>query len=123
VEFGNLALDRAQSPQVRQYAQKMISDHSTQAKMLIKVAEQHQITLPNELDAQHQALKQKLSALRGAPFDEAYAKAMASGHDDAVALFESASQAPQLPAQLKEFAAANLRTLKEHRDMADALAH
>ena len=46
---------------------------------------------------------------------------MAKGHDKAVALFEAASQAPQMPAQLKEFAAATLPTLKEHDEMAHAL--
>jgi putative membrane protein len=46
---------------------------------------------------------------------------MAKGHDKAVALFESASQASQMPAELKEFAAATLPTLKEHMEMAHQL--
>ena len=46
---------------------------------------------------------------------------MAKGHDKAVALFESASQAPQMTPDLKEFAAATLPTLKEHQDLAHSL--
>ena len=46
---------------------------------------------------------------------------MAKGHDQAVALFESASQAPQMTAQLKEFAAATLPTLKQHMELAHEL--
>jgi predicted outer membrane protein len=43
------------------------------------------------------------------------------GHDQAVALFEAASQAGQMPSGLKEFAAATLPTLKEHMEMAHEL--
>ena len=46
---------------------------------------------------------------------------MAKGHDKAVALFEAASQAAQLPSELKEFAAATLPTLKQHLEMAHEL--
>ena len=77
--------------------------------------------LPEALDAEHEALKQKLSGLHGAAFDREYSKAMAKGHDQAVALFEAASQAPQMPAELKEFAAATLPTLKEHGEMSRTL--
>ncbi|HET9445267.1 MAG TPA: DUF4142 domain-containing protein, partial [Steroidobacteraceae bacterium] len=68
-----------------------------------------------------QAVKQKLSGLEGDAFDREYAKEMAKGHDKAVALFEAASQAPQMPAELKEFAASTLPTLKEHDEMAHDL--
>lgn len=53
--------------------------------------------------------------------DREYAKAMAKGHDKAVALFESASQAPQMTSELREFAAATLPTLKLHMEMAREL--
>ena len=46
---------------------------------------------------------------------------MARGHDQAVALFEAAAQAGQMPAGLKEFAAATLPTLQEHMEMAHEL--
>jgi putative membrane protein len=88
---------------------------------LKKIAGAENLTLPQSLDAEHQALKEKLSDLKGEAFDREYAKAMAKGHDKAVALFETASQAAQLPAELKEFAAATLPTLKEHMEMAHDL--
>jgi predicted outer membrane protein len=46
---------------------------------------------------------------------------MAKGHDKAVALFESASQQPQMPEDLKQFAASTLPTLEQHKDMAHSL--
>jgi len=65
IELGRPALDRAQSPQVRQYAQKMIGEHSEQNEKLARVATQQHIALPSALAPEHQALKQKLSGLRG----------------------------------------------------------
>jgi putative membrane protein len=121
VELGQLAVQQSQDQAVRAYAQRMVKDHQAAAAKLEKIAGQESLRLPQSLDAEHQALKEKLSDLRGATFDREYAKAMAKGHDKAVALFESASQAPQLSSQLKEFAAATLPALKEHQEMAHAL--
>jgi putative membrane protein len=121
IELGQLALQQTQNPGVRNYAQRMVADHQAAAAKLTKIAGAEQLELPQALDAEHQALKDKLSGLRGAAFDREYVKAMAVGHDQAVALFEAASQAGQMPSGLKEFAAATLPTLKEHMEMAHEL--
>jgi putative membrane protein len=121
IELGELALRQTQDPGVRNYAQRMIEDHQAAAAKLTKIAGTEQLELPQALDAEHQALKEKLSELRGEAFDREYAKAMAKGHDKAVALFEAASQAAQLPSELREFAAATLPTLKQHMEMAHEL--
>jgi putative membrane protein len=121
IELGQLAAQKSQDDDVREYAQRMVKDHKAAAAKLEKVAKQTNLMLPESLDAEHAALKQKLSGLQGDAFDREYAKAMAKGHDKAVALFEAASQAPQMPAELKEFAASTLPTLKEHDRMAHSL--
>jgi putative membrane protein len=121
IELGQLAMQKTQDPGVRDYAQRMVKDHQAAAAKLQKIAAAEQLKLPQALDPEHQALKAKLSELQGAAFDREYSKAMAMGHDKAVALFESASQAPQMTPQLKEFAAANLPTLKQHMEMAHSL--
>jgi predicted outer membrane protein len=46
---------------------------------------------------------------------------MAKGHDKAVALFESASQQSQMPADLRQFAASTLPNLEQHKSMAHSL--
>lgn len=121
IELGQLALQQTQDKNVRDYALRMVKDHQAADAKLKKIAGEENLELPQSLDAEHQALKEKLSGLRGAAFDREYAKAMAQGHDQAVALFESASQAPQMTPQLKEFAAATLPTLQQHMDMAHSL--
>jgi len=121
VEIGKVALTNAADPQVREYAERMVKDHTQAAEKLGKIAAKEGLQVPQTLDGEHQALKQRLSGLKGAAFDREYAKAMASGHDKAVTLFEAASQAIAMPDDLKEFAAATLPTLEQHRDLAHSL--
>jgi len=121
IELSQLAMLQTQDQRVREYAQRMVKDHQAAAAKLQKIAGEENLELPQSLDAEHQAMKEQLSELRGAAFDREYAKAMARGHDKAVALFEAASQASQMPSQLKEFAAATLPTLKQHMEMAHEL--
>lgn len=121
IELGQLALQQTQDKGIRDYAQRMVEDHQAAAAKLRLIAGQESLDLPQSLDAEHEALKEKLASLKGPAFDREYAKAMAKGHDQAVALFESAARAPQMTPQLKEFAAATLPTLRLHMEMAHEL--
>jgi putative membrane protein len=121
VELGQLALEKSQDSNLRAYAQRMIRDHTAANAKLKKLATQENITLPATLDTEQQSLKQKLANLQGADFDRQYKQAMAQGHEKAVALFQSASQSPQMPQEFKEFAASSLATLEDHREQAHEL--
>jgi putative membrane protein len=121
IELGQIALKNAQDAGVRKYAERMVKDHSAADKKLKAIAAKESLQLPQSLDQEHEALKTKLQSLKGEDFDRAYVKAMANGHDKAVALFESASQQAQMPGELKQFAASTLPTLEEHKEMAHSL--
>lgn len=121
IELGQMAEQRSQSKDVKNFAQRMVKDHTAADAKLKKIAGKATLNLPDTLDAEHQAVKQKLSGLKGDAFDKEYIKAMAQGHDKAVALFEAASQGTQMPSELKEFAASTLPTLKEHEELAHSL--
>lgn len=118
IELGQLALKNTQDESVRTYAERMVKDHSAADKKLKAIAAKENLQLPQSLDQEHQSLKTKLQSLKGEDFDRAYVKAMANGHDKAVALFESASQQQQMPDELKQFAAS---TLEQHQEMAHSL--
>jgi putative membrane protein len=118
IELGEMALKSSKDTDIQKFAQRMVTDHTSADKQLKSVAAKQNLQLPRQLDAEHQALKDKLSNLKGEQFDREYTKAMAEGHDTAVKLFEQASRDPQLPSDLKQFASTTLPTLKEHRDMA-----
>lgn len=118
IELSELALENSQDEKVRAYAQRMVKDHKAAEAKLKTIAAKEQIPLPKALDPEHEVVKRKLSSLEGKAFDREYKKEMAKGHDKAVALFEAASQDPQMPKDLKEFAASTLETLEEHQEQA-----
>ena len=121
IELGQIALQNTKDENVRKYAERMIKDHSAADKKLKAIAAKENLQLPQSLDQEHESLKMKLQGMSGEQFDREYVKAMAKGHDKAVALFESASQQPQMPAELKQFAASTLPTLEQHKEMAHSL--
>ena len=62
VELGKLALQKASSDPVKQFAQKMVDDHSKAGDQLKEIAGKDSITLPDALDSKHQARIDKLSS-------------------------------------------------------------
>jgi putative membrane protein len=84
VELGRMAMERAASPEVKQFGDMMVKDHSKSGDELRQVAMQHSIPMPAGLDQKHQDLKTKLSNLNGAEFDREYMNAMVDGHEDVV---------------------------------------
>jgi putative membrane protein len=117
----HFAQKNSQDAAVKRYGERMVKDHTAAAAQLKKLATAQNLPLPTELDAEHKAVKEKLSKLKGKEFDAAYSAEMSKGHDKAVALFESASQSTSMPSELKSFAATTLPTLEEHQKMAHDL--
>jgi putative membrane protein len=88
IQLGQLAVERAQDPQVKQFAQTMIDDHTKAQEQLKTVAGSQNIPIPSALDSKHQKLHDKLAKLQGAEFDRAYMDAMVDGHKDAEKLLK-----------------------------------
>ena len=61
------------------------------------------------------------SAASADQFDAGYVKAIVSGHDQAVALFDGASALKTLPQPLQRYAIEMLPIVRNHRDAAYAL--
>ncbi len=118
VELGRLASQKAQSPEVKQFAEQMVNDH-TQANQQLKQAAGG-MNIPEALDPEHQALKDKLSGLSGNDFDREYIKAQLKDHQEAISLFRSESDNGQ--GQLKSFAAATLPKIEDHARMVRDIA-
>jgi putative membrane protein len=121
IELGELALAKSADPAVKEFAEQLVQDHRAANEQLKTAAADQHVSLPGTVDEDHRKLKQELSALDEKAFDAQYIEAMNTGHDKAVALFEAASQAPQLPAALKSYADDALVQVKEHRKTAVAL--
>lgn len=121
VQLGRLAVERADSAEVKQFAQQMIVDHSKAGEKLEKLAQQKKVTLPPEILPQAKQTKEKLAKLKGAEFDRAYVKAMVEMHEKDVAAFEAVAKTAT-DADVKAFAAETVPTLKHHLQMIRDLA-
>jgi putative membrane protein len=119
VELGKLALQKSKDSRVRQFAQRMVTDHGKANEALATLAKSRNLEVPTELDAEHQAMVQKLSGKNGSAFDSAYSEHMVKAHANAVALFDGASSSND--AEVAAFAKQTLPTLKEHKQMARSL--
>lgn len=117
VEHGRLATQNASSADVKQFAQRMVDDHSKAGEELKALAAQKQVTLPAELDQKHRAMQDKLAKLKGEAFDKAYMSHMVMAHQQAVALFQREAKGGKDP-EVKAWAAKTLPGLQEHHKLA-----
>lgn len=121
VELGNLAKQNAASADVKQFGDRMVTDHGKANDELKQWASQKSVTLPTELDAKHKAIHDRLAKLNGAAFDKAYMENMVSDHKQDVAKFRKESTSAH-DADLKAWAGKTLPTLEDHLKMAQDTA-
>ena len=117
VRMGTLALQKAASADVKQFAQRMVTDHSRASDELSQLAIAKGATLPTDLAGDHEAAFEHLSTLSGAEFDKAYMKHMVEDHQKDVAEFERAAGGAT-DADVKAWAGKTLPTLREHLQQA-----
>jgi putative membrane protein len=117
VELGRLATQRASRPVVRDFGAKMVKDHGAANAELASLARAKGMDVRTTLDAQHQAIRDRLMTLQGSDFDRAYMQEMVKDHTTDVAEFEKAAQTAN-DAELRGWAAAKLPTLREHLALA-----
>ena len=121
VRMANLALQNAQSPEVKAFAQRMVADHSKSNAELAELATVKGTVLPAELAGKHQQGFEHLEELTGAEFDKAYMQHMVGDHGEAVALFQKGAT-NATDSDIKAFATKNLPILQEHLRLAQQLA-
>ncbi len=113
VELGKLATEKASSPEVKKFGQRMVDDHSKANEQLKEVASSQGITLPSKLSAKDEMTKERLSKLSGEQFDKAYMSDMVKDHTQDVSDFQQEANSARDPA-VKEFAEKTLPVLKSH---------
>ena len=118
VELGRLAEQNAQSDLVKQFAGRLVRDHSAGNNDLAALASGKGVTLPQQLDQKFAKMRDKLAKMRGAEFDRAYMKEMVEDHDKDVKAFRQHAQTGTDP-DLKAFAQKSLPMLEDH----DRIAH
>jgi putative membrane protein len=121
VQLGQLAAQKASSPEVKKFGQRMVDDHTKANEQLKQVAAEKNIDLPQQLNAKDKATKARLEKLSGDQFDRAYMKDMVKDHQKDVAEFQKQAQTGKDPA-IKNFAQQTLPTLQSHLQEAQQIA-
>jgi putative membrane protein len=121
IQSSKLALTKSSDPDVKAFAQKMITDHGEAGTKLEALAAQKNVTLPTQMARRHQHIYDALAKDKaGKDFDEDYKNKMVMSHKEAVSLFDQTSKKGQ-DADVKSFAAMMLPTLQMHGSEAQAL--
>jgi len=121
VELGKLASEKAESPDVKQFGQRMVDDHTKANDQLKQVASEKGVTVPEKLNAKDAATKARLEKLSGKAFDRAYMSDMVTDHTKDVSEFRMESKNAKDP-DVKNFASQTLPTLKDHLKEAKSIA-
>jgi putative membrane protein len=120
VEISQLALEKSQNEQVREFAERMVQDHTAANQRLLSLAEAGGNSPPTEMDQKHQAMLQQLSQLSGEEFDRQYMQGQVQDHQAAVKLFGSEATQPSGP--VDALAGDLLPALREHLQMAEEIS-
>ena len=121
VELGNLALEKASSAKVKEFAQRMVTDHGQANQQLQQIAGNKSLDLPQMLPTEAQEEHDKLSKLSGAQFDKEYMRFMVQDHQKDIAEFQKAMNNVQ-DNDLKQFIQQTVPTMQEHLQMAQQIA-
>ena len=121
IELGKLAQQKAQDSQVKDFAQKMVDDHTKLLDDVKKLADSKNVQLPSAPDAKHRKLMKKLQAASGAKFDREYMRAMVKDHRQGVKLLSRTAKSAK-DADLKNAARQAEPQIREHLQMAQAIA-
>jgi putative membrane protein len=81
ISLAQLALQKSQDQNVRNFAQKMITDHMAANAMMMQIADAYNVHASAALAPQAQALYDNLSTLNGVAFDTIYIDGMIRAHD------------------------------------------
>jgi len=150
IRLSEIALEKSQNHQIRDFANRMVHDHSEANAKLEQIAQQKGLDLPatntfaaddanwrNPIITGSEQVKEayllttnvpvaayqdfkRLKSLSGREFDDAYVKVMVSDHILTIREFEMAQRNLSDP-ELRQFAMQTLPTLRMHSEMAQRL--
>jgi putative membrane protein len=120
IKAGQLAQQRAANNEVKQFAQRIVDDHTNADNRLQQIATQKGIKLPNDVDQTQKADQDQLSQLSGTAFDQAFVRNQMRDHQKAMSLFQSEASNGQDP-DLKSFASSTISALQQHGQMANSI--
>jgi putative membrane protein len=121
IEMGKLALQKSNDDQVKQFAQRMVDDHGKMQDQLKPAAEQMGVKVPDGPSKGQMKSMDKMKALSGDAFDQAYIKDMVKDHKGDDSDFKMEAQSTQNP-QLKQLVMQSDQTIESHLQQIEQIA-
>jgi putative membrane protein len=121
IEMGKLALQKSSDDQVKQFAQRMVDDHGKMQEQLKPAAQQMGVKVPDGPSKGQMKSMDKMKALSGDAFDQAYIKDMVKDHKGDDSDFKMEAQSTQNP-QLKQLVMQSDQTIESHLQQIEQIA-
>ncbi|WP_275555071.1 DUF4142 domain-containing protein [Mixta sp. Marseille-Q2659] len=122
IAAAKIALSKAQSSEVKAFAQQMVKDHGDALNKVQTVAQQKGVTLPTEPDAMHKAMATKLESQSGDAFDKLYMEnAGTKDHQMVLSKLQSDSKMIKDP-DVKALADAHTPVVEQHLKAAEQMS-
>jgi putative membrane protein len=121
IRFGQLASQKAENAELKQFGQKLEQDHRKAQSDLEKIAKTQNVTLPTSLEAKCEEEIARLQKLSGSEFDREFAKGAVEGHAMAAANLQNATSKAK-DADLRQYTEKSLAQVKEHQREARKIA-
>lgn len=121
IQSAQAALQKSSSDGVKQYAQKMIDDHTRMSEEGKALAAQKGITLPTDVDPKMKMMMTKMQAMSGADFDKNYIKTAGDKDHRKTEKDFQREISKGSDADIKAAAQKNLPTVQMHLQMAQSM--
>ena len=121
IKLGELAAQKGGSQDVKDFGQKMVTDHTTLNDEMMPICKEMGVTAPKKLSHKDQAEYDKLNGLSGDDFDKEYMAYMVKDHHNDLRDFRQEMDSTQDPA-LKEAVTKAEHVIDQHATMADQIA-
>jgi len=120
VELGKIVAAKSKDPNVKQFAQMMVKDHTTALNELQELAQTKNLNFNDDLPDNAKSLQQKLSSDTGKQLDKDYMDGMVEDHQKDVQEFTDKSQNAKDP-DVKQWASKTLPILQKHLEKAQQI--
>jgi putative membrane protein len=123
IKLGQLAEEKAQAPEVKNLAKRIVEDHTKALEEVKQTAQQESINMPTDVSHKDALVYDRLAKLSGPQFDKEYTAEMVKDHQKDISEYKRAETQVKNPAS-KEYAQHELPTLQQHLELAQhAQAH
>jgi len=117
IQVGQMVQERAQNPQVKQLAQRLVQDHQRAQQQLQQVAQQANVTISDQLMPVQQAMLQEMQQKQGQELERAFTFHQVGGHEKDILMAQWAASHEQNQ-QFQQYARQQIPVLEEHLKMA-----